>query len=267
MNRTPAVAGRFYPEQADKLRREIETYTAFSGEKTAAKGIVVPHAGYMYSGAIAGETFARIHIPQRVIILGPNHHGLGLPAAVYDEGAWQTPLGMMSIDGPLAAAILAGCPTLGADRLAHKFEHSLEVQVPFLQVLAPACAIVPICLGRIDLTDLLRLGEDLGRVLSQYPEDILVVASSDMTHYESGAQARGKDLRALKCITDLDPQGLYRTVREDRISMCGVMPVVVMLTAALKTGAKKATLVHYGNSGDVTGDQSEVVGYAGVVVE
>lgn len=267
MDRIPAVAGRFYPGQSLELRRDVEGYTTSSAEKTSAHGIVVPHAGYMYSGAIAGQTFSRVVLPPRIIILGPNHHGLGHPAAVYDDGAWQTPLGRMPIDAPLAAAVLAGCPILAADKLAHKSEHSLEVQVPFLQVLAPECSIVPICLGQLGLSDLLRLGEDLGQVLSQYPGQVLVVASSDMTHYEPGAVARKKDQRALKYIADLDPRGLYRTVRDERISMCGVIPVVVMLAAALKAGAKKATVVHYGNSGDVTGDQSEVVGYAGVVVE
>jgi AmmeMemoRadiSam system protein B len=173
----------------------------------------------------------------------------------------------MLIDVELAAAILVGCPGMSADESAHKFEHSLEVQVPFLQVLAPGTSIVPICLGQLSLPDLLRLGEDLGSVLSQYPGEVLIVASSDMTHYEPGSVAREKDQRALKSITELDPQGLYRTVRDGRISMCGVIPVVVMLAATLRAGAKRATLVHYGNSGDVTGDQSEVVGYAGVVVE
>lgn len=267
MNRKPAVAGRFYPGQPDELRRAIQNYTETTCQKAHALGVVVPHAGYMYSGAIAGKTFTHVVIPRRVIILGPNHHGLGHPAAVYAQGAWETPLGIISIDATLAEAVLAGCPGMAPDKSAHKFEHSLEVQVPFLQVLAPECSIVPICLGRLSLTDLLRFGEDLGRVLAAYPEKVLIVASSDMSHYEPGAVAREKDLRALRCVSDLDPQGLYRTVHDGGISMCGVSPVVVMLTAALKLGAKKATMVHYGNSGDVTGDQSEVVGYAGMTIE
>jgi MEMO1 family protein len=267
MNRIPAVAGRFYPGKSDELRREVENYTIVAGEKRTAIGVVVPHAGYLYSGAIAGKTFARVLIPRRVIILGPNHHGLGYPAAVYASGTWQTPLGRIPIDESLADAILAGCPGMEADEAAHKFEHSLEVQVPFLQVLAPECSIVPICLGRISRPDLLRFGEDLGQVLCQYPGEVLIVASSDMTHYEPGVVAREKDQLALNRILDLDPQGLYQTVHDGGISMCGVIPVVVMLAAALKIGANKAALVHYGNSGDVTGDQSEVVGYAGVIVE
>ncbi|WP_432821382.1 AmmeMemoRadiSam system protein B [Trichloromonas sp.] len=266
MNRMPAVAGQFYPGKPADLLREVENYTAVPAERTAALGVVVPHAGYLYSGAIAGKTFARVHIPRKVIILGPNHHGVGPAASVYAAGAWQTPLGMMPIDAPLAGAILAKCPGTTADMSAHRLEHSLEVQVPFLQVLTPECSIVPICLGRLALTELLLLGEHLGRVLTQFPEEVLIVASSDMTHYEAGAVAREKDQRALKCILDLDPEGLYRTVRDGRISMCGVIPVVVMLAATLQKGARSATLVHYGNSGDITGDQSEVVGYAGVIV-
>lgn len=266
MSRVPAVAGRFYPGRAGELRQTIEEFTRSDDARVAALGVVVPHAGYLYSGAIAGQTFRRVDIPRRVILLGPNHHGLGHRAAVYASGSWATPLGEIAIDAQLSGALLAGCPDLAADELAHKFEHSLEVQAPFIQVLAPGSSIVPICLGMLSLETLLGLGRDMARVLTQYPGEVLIVASSDMTHYEAGAVAREKDLRALRRITELNPQGLYRTVREERISMCGVLPVVVMLTAALGLGARQATLVRYGNSGDVTGDQSEVVGYAGVVV-
>ncbi|MEJ2201590.1 MAG: AmmeMemoRadiSam system protein B [Desulfuromonadaceae bacterium] len=266
MSRMPAVAGRFYPGQRQELQRVVEAYSRSPGGKCSAIGVVVPHAGFIYSGAIAGATFGRVQIPQRVVILGPNHHGLGHPVAVYAKGSWQTPLGSVAVDETLAQAILGGCPDLAADETAHKFEHSLEVQLPFIQVLAPQAGIVPICLGRIGLTETLRLGNDLGRVLAQYPGETLIVASSDMTHYEPGPVARKKDLRALQQIQDLDPSGLYQTVYSESISMCGVIPVVVMLSAALRLGAQSVELIHYGNSGDVTGDQAEVVGYAGVVV-
>ncbi len=266
MSRVPAVAGKFYPGRADELHRIVAQYSRTEKEKITALGIVAPHAGYVYSGAIAGRTFARVAVPPRVVILGPNHHGLGHQAAVYAAGGWMTPLGEISVDQQLSSEILAACPDLAADELAHKFEHSLEVQVPFIQVAAPLSSIVPICLGGLPLETLLRIGKGLAQVLSRYPKEVLIVASSDMTHYEPGPVAKEKDLRALQRIIELDPQGLYQTVRSGRISMCGVLPVVVMLTAAIQMDAQHAELVYYGNSGDVTGDQSEVVGYAGVIV-
>jgi AmmeMemoRadiSam system protein B len=227
---------------------------------------MVPHAGYVYSGAIAGETFARVQIPSRIVIIGPNHHGVGHPAAVFPAGSWLTPLGEAAVDGELADLLLAECPGLSADPSAHRFEHSLEVQVPFIQILNPQAAIVPICLGHLCLEDLLAIGKALGKVLTRFGQNVLLVASTDMTHYEPGDIARGKDRLALDRVLAIDPEGLYRTVCERRISMCGFMPTVMMLAAATELGATTARLVRYGNSGDVTGDQTEVVGYAGVIV-
>jgi hypothetical protein len=266
MQRKAAVAGQFYPGQEPELRRMVQDYMPSGLAVQPAIGILSPHAGYIYSGAIAGATFARVDVPQRVVILGPNHHGLGHPAAVYPDGSWWTPLGETSIDAELAAAICDQCPELVKDAFAHRLEHSLEVQLPFIQVKAPQATIVPICLGALPLDDLLSLGEGLGRVLAAFPGKVLMVASSDMSHYLAGDVAREKDHRALAPLLALDPETLYRTVREERISMCGMMPAVVMLAAARQLGAQKAELVRYGNSGEVTGDQSQVVGYAGVIV-
>jgi AmmeMemoRadiSam system protein B len=267
MQRQPAVAGQFYPGKPESLRKMLSELIPGSSNKRPACGILSPHAGYVYSGSIAGKTFSQVEIPPRIVILGPNHHGFGPPAAVYPSGTWLTPLGKIGIDSRLAQDILKSCPGMTADEGAHRFEHSLEVQVPFIQTLAPDAAIVPICLGSSPLENLLEMGMSLGDLLSGQGQKVLMVASSDMTHYEPGAVAREKDQRALDRILDLDPAGLFRTVREGEISMCGVVPVVVMLAAARQMDAKKATLVHYGNSGDVTGDQSQVVGYAGVIVE
>lgn len=267
MQRLPAVAGQFYPDQSGSLRKAVTDLLPSPREERPAVGLVAPHAGYLYSGAIAGRTFARVAIPRRVVIMGPNHHGYGHPAAVYASGTWVTPLGTTAIDSALAKSILEGCPALASDETAHRYEHSLEVLLPFIQLLSPEAAIVPICLGRLPLDDLLSLGESLGKVLAASEEDVLLVASSDMTHYESGDLAREKDLLALQRILELDPVGLYRTVAARKISMCGVIPVTVMLAAAKRLGAARASLVQYGNSGDVTGDQSQVVGYAGVILE
>jgi len=267
MQRLPAVAGQFYPGKADTLQKMIAGMISPEIKKRKAIGLVAPHAGYIYSGAIAGQTFARVKVPDRIVILGPNHHGLGHPAAVFPSGNWLTPLGTIAVDGELTGRILQACPDLAADETAHRHEHSLEVQIPFIQALAPEAAIVPICLGQLPLETLLRIGESLGELLAPMAGNVLLVASSDMTHFEPGESAREKDSQAIDRVLALDPAGLYRTVRDGRISMCGVLPVVVMLAAAGKMGAKKATLVRYGNSGDITGDQSSVVGYAGIVVE
>jgi MEMO1 family protein len=266
MQRPPAVTGQFYPDQPEQLRQLVERLLVSSEPARPALGVVSPHAGYLYSGAIAGATFAGVKAPSTAVILGPNHHGLGHPAAVFASGSWLTPLGETPVDRHLADRILRECPGVGSDALAHRYEHSLEVQLPFLQVLSPELSIVPICLSHAPLPELLALGESLGALLADSGDDVLVVASSDMTHYEPGETARGKDLKAIENILALDPEGVYRTVRDERISMCGVVPVVVMLAAARRRGAVRAQLVRYGNSGEVTGDQSEVVGYAGVIV-
>jgi len=266
MIRTPAVAGQFYPGQENELRRMLDDLLPSDMDRKTSLGVMSPHAGYMFSGQVAGQTLAGTALPHQVVILGPNHHGAGHPAAVYQRGAWRTPLGDVPIAENLADRILEECPETGADTAAHRFEHSLEVQVPFLQVLVPEVEIVPICISRLPLTALLALGNGLARVLRDLDERPLLLASSDMTHFESGESARRKDFLAIERILDLDPEGLYETVTSNHISMCGVFPTVVMLQATRSLGASKAELVEYSNSGDVTGDQSDVVGYAGVRV-
>jgi MEMO1 family protein len=266
MMRAPAVAGQFYPGNSTVLAAELSRLIPSVAERRLALGVMSPHAGYVYSGAVAGRTFAAVTIPPEVVILGPNHHGVGHQAAVYSRGGWEMPLGVVPIAEQLAEAVLTACPMTAADPAAHRFEHSLEVQVPFLQALAGELAIVPICIGRLPLEVLLALGDGLAVALRTRPVRPLLVASTDMTHYESGEAARRKDELALRHVLDLDPAGLYRTVSANRISMCGVLPTVIMLQAAKALGASRAELACYANSGDVTGDQREVVGYAGVIV-
>ncbi len=266
MLRAPAVAGQFYPGRPDALREQLAKLVPADVEKRPAFGVMAPHAGYIYSGGVAGKLFAGIAIPREVVILGPNHHGVGAQIAVDTRSGWALPLGNVPIAAELAAAVLAACPLAAADTEAHRCEHSLEVQVPFLQFLDGSFAIVPICLGRVPLEQLLELGDGLAAAMRTRETLPLMVASSDMTHYESADAARHKDQLALKHVLDLDPEGLYRTVRAERISMCGVLPTVVMLRAALALGATRGELVAYANSGDVNGDRRQVVGYAGVVV-
>ena len=272
--RQPAVAGRFYPGNAQRLRSEVETFTtarATAGQdalepKIAAKGCIVPHAGYIYSGAVAGAVYRRLELPGRTVILCPNHTGKGEPLAIVSEGAWRTPLGDVTIDAALAESLKATLPLLDEDQEAHRFEHALEVQLPFLQLLKPGIQFVPIAIGTSNFEALTALGDAIAVSLSTLPEPALVIASSDMNHYESDSVTRVKDHRAIDQILALDPRGLYDTVREGNISMCGYGPATIMLTAARHMGATKAELIRYSASGDVSGDHDMVVGYAGIAV-
>jgi len=266
MFRQPAVAGQFYPLGGSQLERQVTSLLPEKGTCKQALGALVPHAGYVYSGSVAAEVYGEIEIPSRVIILGPNHHGIGKAGAVYARGAWSTPLGTTPVAETLALELLDCCSLLSDDAGAHRHEHSLEVQLPFLQVLRPDVEILPVCLGRLNLDALVEIGTSLAEVVSRQEETVLLLASSDMSHYEPSEVARRKDHQAIARMLELDPEGLLRVVQGERISMCGVLPAVAMLVAARQLGAASAELVRYATSGDVTGDQSEVVGYAGLVI-
>jgi AmmeMemoRadiSam system protein B len=268
--RHPAVAGRFYPGDPDDLRTEAEGYLSqsISGNTSPLKaiGCIAPHAGYMYSGHVAGAVFASIEIPSLCIVMCPNHTGIGRALAVMTEGAWQTPLGEVPIDAGFAHALQQRFPALQNDSAAHRAEHAAEVELPFLQLRQSSLRIVPIALGTSQFEVLEQLGLALADVVAQSRERVLLVASSDMNHYESDAVTRAKDHRAIERILTLDPRGLFDVVTQQDISMCGFGPAVAMLTAARKLGAKSAELVKYATSGDVSGDREMVVGYAGIVV-
>lgn len=265
MFRSPAVAGRFYPAEREQLHSEVSAYLR-RGEAARAIGIVSPHAGYVFSGGIAGETFSKVEVPDTVVVLGPNHYGVGAPLALWQGEGWETPLGKISIDQLRGERLLELCHELEVDCQAHRQEHSLEVQVPFIQTINPAASLVAIAVGMTPLSSLKHLGEALAVLVNEAGGQILVVASSDMTHFESAESAAQKDRLALEHVTSLDPEGLFRTVRDQHISMCGVLPVVAMLYAARQLGSDQATLVRYGTSAQATGDYEDVVGYAGVVV-
>jgi AmmeMemoRadiSam system protein B len=263
MVREPAVAGRFYTDDPAALARQVDRFLAAGGERSRAFGIVAPHAGYVYSGAVAGAVYARVEVPPRVIVLGPNHTGLGRTTALWPGGTWRLPSGEVPVDAALTAA-LAASPVVEADPEAHLLEHSLEVQLPFLARARPDVAIAALCLGVLSYDQCEELGEDLARAAGD--AGALLVASSDMSHYIPAETARERDHRALARILALDPRGLYDLVRRERITMCGIVPVTVMLVAAKLLGATRAELVRYANSGDVNGDHRQVVGYAGVIV-
>ena len=267
MLRFPAVAGRFYPAHADELTLQIESLlSAAAPEKTRALACLVPHAGYMYSGHVAGTVFGSLELPRRFILLGPRHYPQGESLAILSEGSWKTPLGDARIESALAASLKRACPLLREDSVAHRNEHSLEVQLPFLQHLAGDFVFVPIALGTVHLPALESLGQAIAEVLAAEKEPVLVVASSDMNHYEEDGITRVKDRKALDKVLALDPRGLFDTVRRESITMCGFGPAVSMLTAARALGATRGELVRYATCGDITGDRDEVVGYAGVIV-
>jgi AmmeMemoRadiSam system protein B len=274
--RTPAVAGRFYPGNADELVREVREYSSLAapdeGGRIAAIGCVTPHAGYIYSGGVAGAVYSRLEIPEHCVILCPNHTGKGRPLAIMAETTWQTPLGDVAADSDLGARLLRRFPALQEDSVAHRSEHAIEVQLPFLQARRPKLKIVPIVIGTRDFDALRGLGEALADVICTHRKEndenkALIIASSDMNHYESDAVTRVKDRKAIDRVLAMDARGLWEVVLNEDISMCGFGPTVVMLTAAKLLGAISAKLVKYATSGEVSGDYESVVGYAGIIVE
>jgi len=268
MIRLPAVAGRFYPADLGGLTKQLRTLTDATEpvQKLRARACLVPHAGYMYSGHVAAAVYNKLALPRRYIILGPRHYPQGEDLAILSDGAWRTPLGEARIDSALAAELKRACPLLREDSVAHQAEHSLEVQLPFLQMLVGEFRFVPIALGTIRFQELDQLGQAIAEVVAAETDEILVVASSDMNHYESDEVTRAKDRKALDKVLALDARGLHDTVRREGITMCGYGPAVTMLTAARQLGATRAEVLRYATSGDITGDREEVVGYAGVVV-
>lgn len=264
--RLPVVAGKFYPENKQTLLRDVRSYAGTQPGKLNAVGCVVPHAGYMYSGQVAGAVFGRLNLPSRYIILCPNHTGLGQPLAIMREGRWRTPLGDVPVDHRLAEALQNEMPALTEDLDSQRHEHALEVQLPFLQTLKGEFSFVPITVGTSRYDALVTLGEAMGRAIASQDQPVLMVASSDMNHYESDSATRVKDRKAIDRVLALDPGGLYDVVVREHVTMCGFGPAIVMLTAAKALGAAKAELIKYATSGDISGDREAVVGYAGMAV-
>lgn len=264
--RHPSVAGRFYPRDPATLLADVRAYLCPTETTIPVIGCMAPHAGYIYSGAVAGAVYGKIEIPQRCLILCPNHTGMGQPLSIMSRGVWETPLGPVPVDAVLAEGLKQRFPALAEDSAAHRVEHAIEVQLPFLQMRGTDLAFVPIALGTSDFEILESLGEATADVIKSSGLRVLLVASSDMNHYENDAITRVKDQKAIDRVLALDPRGLYDVVINEDISMCGFGPAIVMLTAAKRLGATSAQLVKYATSGDVSGDRDMVVGYAGVVV-
>lgn len=270
--REPAVAGQFYPGTAKAVATALDRLLPAAPIQRRAKAIIAPHAGWMYSGPTAGIVYGNVEIPDRVVLIGPNHRGLGSRYAVFAEGSWRLPSGMIPVAQDVTAALLAECHQLTADERAHQLEHSLEVQVPFLQRLNPRVRIAPVLIGGSwpeagGRGELRRIGEALANVVTRLAEPVLLVASTDLNHYESQATSNAKDRRALDAVVGLDEDELMRRVTAEEISMCGVAPTYIALIAAKKLGATRAEVLDYRTSGDVSGDFQRVVGYGAVVIE
>lgn len=266
MLRNPAVANQFYPGDPETLEQDITNFLK-DVKKERVFGIISPHAGYIYSGRVAGSVYSRILIPHDIIIIGPNHTGLGEPESIMCSGTWRMPGGDVEVNSTLAESIKGNSRYLRDDHLAHFREHSLEVQIPFLHHFRKEIRIVPIAMMSSDYDICIDIGRAIAKTIKDFKEPVLIVASSDMTHYESDASARVKDKKAIDRVLAMDPEGLLKTVRTTRITMCGVIPATIMLIACKELGATKAELVEYATSGEVSGDYDQVVGYAGMIIK
>ncbi|MFO1519858.1 MAG: AmmeMemoRadiSam system protein B [bacterium] len=270
MIRPPAVAGYFYPGDPHALRSQVQAFLQAEDAQGAraqrAIALVSPHAGYIYSGSVAASAFSRVKLPSKFFILSPNHTGEGALVALNKKGKWATPLGEAAIDSDLAEAFSQRCEIAEEDSLAHRAEHSLEVQIPFLQVLKKDFRFVPLTLHHLSYELCEKIGEELAETIRASGEEVLIVASSDMNHYESQETTMRKDQIAIDPILQLNPKALYEQVHRHRVSMCGIIPTTVALVAAKRLGAKTAELIRHATSGDVSRDYDRVVGYASFIL-
>lgn len=266
MIRKPRVAGHFYPNEPDVLRKTLEGFIS-SGDPERAVAVISPHAGYIYSGAVAGEVYSSVEIPDDVILIGPNHTGLGRNASVMASGSWETPLGITAINEGLASMVIEGCRLFSGDSEAHLLEHSLEVQLPFIQFLNSDSRIVPVTVMHAGYDECRDMGLGLADAIKAYGKGVLIIVSSDMNHYEPDKVSRKKDSYAIDKILELDAKGLLQVTEDKDITMCGAVPAAIGITAAIRLGARQARLVKYSTSGEVNNDYSQVVGYAGIIMK
>ena len=267
MIRNPVVSGQFYPESPSQLKKMIASFINEEAVKEDVIGLVSPHAGYIYSGPVAGAVISRVKFKDTFIIMGPSHTGRGMPFSIMTQGAWKTPLGEIEIDSELGKELLAASSYLKEDYEAHQYEHSIEVQLPFLQYFTSDFRIVPIVFGYANGAIYKEIGKELAKVIKELNKEVVIIASSDMTHYEPQESAKKKDNQAIEAIIDLNEDELLRRIDELNISMCGYGPTVSLISAAKELGATSAELVKYQTSGDTTGDYSSVVGYAGIIIK
>jgi AmmeMemoRadiSam system protein B/AmmeMemoRadiSam system protein A len=267
MIREPVVAGSFYPGTATQLRSMLEQLVDVRAPKEDVLGVLMPHAGYQYSGAVAGAAISRVKFSDTFVVMGPSHTGLGEPFSIMTEGTWKTPLGEVAVDEELGKKILASSRFLKEDHVAHLQEHAVEVQLPFLQFFRADVRIVPIILMPADVAAYQEIGQAIAGAIGELGRGVVIIASGDMTHYEPQEVAEEKDRQGIEAMLNLDEVELLKRVREKGISMCAYAPAACMIVAAKELGAGEAELVRYQTSGDTTGDYSAVVGYAGIIVK
>lgn len=263
--RKACVAGRFYPGSKTALAEQVASFL-IDAPKEDAIAFICPHAGYMYSGAVAGRAFSSVNIPDKIILIGPNHTGLGPNASVMPSGTWEIPTGKIEIDEELASKVLASSPLFQSDFEAHIMEHSLEVQLPFIYAINPKAKIVPVTVMGANAKEREEMGKALAKVVSKAKERVLILVSSDMNHYEPDKETRVKDKLAIERVAALDAKGLIEVAEKQDITMCGVLPAAIAIHAAKTLGASKGRLVSYATSGEASGDMDEVVGYAGMII-
>ncbi len=267
MMRRAVFAGSFYPAGKAELYKTVDMLLesdSLRQEKVPA--IIAPHAGYIYSGKVAGLSYASADVPDTVIILGPNHRGMGEKVAVMERGQWEIPGGCVEIDNEMAKLILSFSNFAASDTVAHEAEHSIEVHLPFIARKNPKARIVPVCVAGADYRTAADLSDTLYSAVKEIKRDVLLVASTDMSHFISQEEARRLDFMAIEKMKNLDWEGLLEIVSVKEISMCGVLPSAAVIGAAQKLGASGAELIHYNTSAEVTGDTSEVVAYAGLKI-
>ncbi|TAN63453.1 AmmeMemoRadiSam system protein B [bacterium] len=267
MFRKPCVAGQFYPSDPAELEKTVKNFLIDNTLKERAVAVISPHAGYMYSGGVAGELFSNVIVPDDIILIGPNHTGLGEAVSIMPSGKWELPLGAVTINEKLAKWLLDESTMFSPDISAHLREHSLEVQLPFLYVLNRNINIVPITVMPLGYDECLEVGSAIARAITKSGKDTLIVASSDMNHYEADKKTREKDSLAIKEALALNAKGLLDVTTSKKISMCGVVPATTAIVAAKALGASKARLVKYATSGETSGDYKQVVGYAGIIIQ
>ncbi len=278
MIRKPAVAGIFYERNSDSLKKQIEwcfEHRLGPGkipektlERREIKGAMVPHAGYQYSGPVAAHSYYKIFedgFPETFVILSPNHTGLGSGISTMLEGEWETPLGNVRIDEELTEKLVEDAGIIDLDAMAHVQEHSLEVQLPFLQYFNRDFEIVPVSMWMQDLESSYKIGKSIKKAAEELGKDIVVIASSDMTHYKPQSIAKENDSKVLDAINSLDEKLMIKRVLEMNVTMCGYGPVATTIIASKEMGAQNAEILKYATSGDTTGDESAVVGYASAV--
>jgi AmmeMemoRadiSam system protein B len=265
MIRAAHVAGQFYPADSDELEASVIGNLTIC-TKEDALAVIVPHAGYIYSGKVAGSVYSRIEIPDNIILIGPNHTGMGTPASIMCHGTWATPLGKLEVNEKLASRLLEASANLTEDETAHIKEHSLEVQLPFIYLLNQNASIVPITVMHADFEECREIGEAIAGVLESYEEEVLIIVSSDMNHFESEEVTREKDKKAIERVLALDPDGLLAVTAAESITMCGAVPSAIGLIAAKAMGAGLAEMTEYSTSGKTSGDLENVVGYVGIIV-